>query len=325
MKKARQLAEKEEVSKTKGKGKMMKNLFTAILIAVVSTSVFAAEYYVYDYKASIKRLDYVLTTKKVSKVDTVIQKYKVASDTIKGYVVIPACIYCTTAQDGADTSIGMPSEGWFVRVGDKLSAKYGLPYVAHDSQVYVAAAKFGAYVTGSDNTAVDPKNNKSAWMKLGYALADNGNALDISAFLKKYSNDAIAYRFLGASNVDAGHVVNTGFGTVKSATETETSYDPCTGIESTSTTCDLIITITGTLCGGPTVDAMDDMDPLYAGLCNVTPMWDVCSDLPEYNAVICGTWTLKYNATLTKKYAAAGVDAIYDALKVTAEDVYEAR
>ena len=54
----------------------MKNLFTAILIAVVSTSVFAAEYYVYDYKASIKRLDYILTTKKVTKVDTVIQKYK---------------------------------------------------------------------------------------------------------------------------------------------------------------------------------------------------------------------------------------------------------
>ena len=122
----------------------MKNLFTAILIAVVSTSVFAAEYYVYDYKASIKRLDYVLTTKKVAKVDTVIQKYKVASDTIKGYVVIPACIYCTTAQDGADSSIGMESEGWFVRVGDKLSAKYGLPYVAHDAEVYVAAAKFGA-------------------------------------------------------------------------------------------------------------------------------------------------------------------------------------
>ena len=123
MKKARQLAEKEEVSKTKGKGKMMKSLFTAILIAVVSISVFAAEYYVYDYKASIKRLDYVLTTKKVSKVDTVIQKYKVASDTIKGYIVVPACIYCTTAQDGAESSIGMASEGWFVRVGDKLSAK----------------------------------------------------------------------------------------------------------------------------------------------------------------------------------------------------------
>ena len=119
----------------------MKNLFTAILIAVISTSVFAAEYYVYDYKASIKRLDYILTTKKVSKVDTVIQKYKVASDTIKGYVVIPACIYCTTAQDGAASSIGMESEGWFVRVGDKLSAKYGIPYVAHDAEVYVAGAK----------------------------------------------------------------------------------------------------------------------------------------------------------------------------------------
>ena len=109
MKKARQLAEKEEVSKTKGKGKMMKNLFTAILIAVVSTSVFAAEYYVYDYKASIKRLDYVLTTKKVSKVDTVIQKYKVASDTIKGYIVVPACIYCTTAQDGAESALATSS------------------------------------------------------------------------------------------------------------------------------------------------------------------------------------------------------------------------
>ena len=303
----------------------MKNLFTAILIAVVSTSVFAAEYYVYDYKASIKRLDYVLTTKKVAKVDTVIQKYKVASDTIKGYVVIPACIYCTTAQDGADSSIGMESEGWFVRVGDKLSAKYGLPYVAYDNDVYVAAAKFGAYITGDDNTPVDPKNNKLAWMKLGYALGDNGNALDISAFLKKYSDDDVNYRFLGASNIDAGHVVNTGFGTVKSATETDTTYDPCTGILSTSTTCDLIISITGTLCGGPTVDAMDDLDPEYAGLCEVTPMWDVCSDLPYLKAVICGTWTLKYNASLTKKYNASGVAAIYDALKVTEADVYDAR
>ena len=95
----------------------MKNLFTAILIAVVSTSVFAAEYYVYDYKASIKRLDYVLTTKKVSKVDTVIQKYMVeySAFSVNGKSYLPEPV---TVWHNAPRIVEIP-----VKAGDVLKIK----------------------------------------------------------------------------------------------------------------------------------------------------------------------------------------------------------
>ena len=312
----------------------MKKTLIAMLIAVVSTSLFAADYYAYDYKASIKRIDLVVTYKKNT---AIMQKYKVASDTIKGVVLIPICENCQE-EGGAESSIGFPAgdlhpQGWFIRVGDKLSEKYGIPYVAYDSQVYVAAAKFGAYTLGTNNAPQDRKNNKLAWMKLGYALGDNGEdgEIDVSALDKHFSGEPVDYRFLGASNSDAGYVVNTGFGTVKPTSETIQNFNPCTGLDDPDVySCDMIISITGTLCGGPQFDAMMDeepTDPLYNGLCGTTPMWDLCSEAVEHHAVICGTWTLKYNAKLTKAYFESGDPAIWAALSkaIDADDVYTAR
>ena len=170
----------------------MKKTLIAMLIAVVSTSLFAADYYAYDYKASIKRIDLVVTYKKNT---AIMQKYKVASDTLKGVVLIPICANCQ--QDGgAESSIGfdadgLHTQGWFIRVGDKLSEKYGIPSVAYDSQLYVATAKFGAYTLGTNNAPQDRKNNKLAWMKLGYALLDNEGVLDVTAIEKHFSGEDV--------------------------------------------------------------------------------------------------------------------------------------
>ncbi len=307
----------------------MKKTLIAMLIAVVSTSLFAADYYAYDYKASIKRIDLVVTYKKNT---AIMQKYKVASDTIKGVVLIPICANCQET-GGAETSVAYEgSLGWFIRLGDKLSEKIGNPYVAFDSAVNVNAAKFGAYTVGRETVPFDPKNNKLAWMKLGYALADNNaDQIDVSWLEKRFSGEPVDYRFLGASNSDAGYVVNTGFGTVKPTREVNQTFYPCTGLTDAQIySCDMIISITGTLCGGPQFDIMMDeapTDPLYNGLCNTTPMWDICEEDLEHHAVICGTWTLKYNAKLTERYYYDGEVAIWAALSkaIDADDVYTAR
>jgi len=305
----------------------MKKTLIAMLIAVVSTSLFAADYLAYDYKASIKRLDLVVTYKKNN---PIMQNYKVANDTINGVVLIPICANCVE-EGGVQSSMDMSElqpMGWFVRVGDKLSEKNGIPYVAFDDEVFVATAKFGAYTLGKDPKPQNRKNNKYAWMKLGYALGDNGGSLDIKEIQKKFSGEDIDYRFLGASNTDAGHVVNTGFGTVRPTSETVTEFDPCEGVVRDDTYyCDMVISITGTLCGGPTINAMDDLDPYYKGACDTTPMWDLCNEETDHYAVICGTWTLKYNAKLTKAYFEIGEPAVWAALSkaIDEDDVYIAR
>lgn len=307
----------------------MKKLLTAILIGIVSATVFAAgesaQFNVYDYKASIKRIEYVMTTKKANKVQHLLESYKVVSDTIQGYVVIPACIKCyeggvAEALDGMEGS-----QGWFIRKGDKLWSKsYNKNHVAHDSNVFIAVGKFGAQIEGEMDTPIEGSKNKYAWMKLGYALGVDDNIIDINNFVKNFS-DNLDYAFLGASNMDAGYVVNTGFGTIKNSKQDPT-YDPCEGIQEYDA-CDRVESITGTLCGGPTVDAIDEKDPEYMGLCNKTPIWDLCSDNQITKAVICGTWTLKYNAKLTRSYAEKQEEAIYEALKVKVaeEEVYESR
>ena len=315
----------------------MKKTLIAMLIAVVSTSLFAADYYAYDYKASIKRLDLVVTYKKNN---PIMQNYKVANDTIKGVVLIPICANCLEV-GGIESSLDMAEgepQGWFIRVGDKLSEKYGIRYVAYDSKVYVATAKFGAYTLGKNPEPQNRKSNKYAWMKLGYALADNAlyhededGVIPIEALQKKFAGEVVDYRFLGASNSDAGYVVNTGFGTVKPTSETISEFDPCEGVIRDDTYyCDMVISITGTLCGGPQFDAMmmeEPTDPYYNGACNTTPMWDLCNEETDHYAVICGTWTLKYNAKLTKAYFEIGEPAVWAALSkaIDEDDVYIAR
>ena len=85
--------------------------------------------------------------------------------------------------------------------------------------------------------------------------------------------------------------------------------------------CTIVNTISGTLVGYP----------WYKGACGRTPMWDLCVrtnadgtisyiDSAE-DAVISGTWSLKYNNKLSD--AADKEAAILNALKVSAAYMYE--
>lgn len=324
----------------------MKKFFATLLTIVVSCS-FAGNI-VYDYKASIKRLEPVYSVKKINKVSYVTDAYKTVSDTIVGYIVVPACKTCVDSTDSVytdATSDGWTGTGYFIRKGDKLSKKLEYPFIAKTA-VDPAAAMFGAYTPmtkGNDGTTpgkpyADVRANKYAWMALSfvipakpflgdpddeenkelrYTYVDSGNAL------KKFPGDAIPYGFLGFDNKGAVIVNNAGFGTVKVLSFSEAAETGfCSTTPGKDWSCQMVNTIAGS-----TVGAAE-----YQGPCGVTPMWDVCYDASQEdvdytvnNATIHGTWTLKYNKSLSSVADAQKEAEILKKLGFTkASDVFSA-
>jgi len=313
----------------------MKKILAALLVASFGAGLMAQDY-VYDYKASIKRLDPVFAIKTASKAKYVTESYKVVSDTIVGYVIIPKCDNCQGPTASlADTfqytkeNKNYYAKGYFIRKGDKLSKVSTLKQAAGDRAAgakvpYVlkvpvdgSAAIFGAYYhlqpTTDYTLRTSVKAANKAWMALDYALPMDAVRISSKNVLRNVAEESMTLGFLGLTNTgvtaNKAQVYHTGFGTAVS------TYDPadlgwCADGESSS--CQRITSITGTLVGYPA----------YYGMCGKTPMWDVCYDETRKNAegdkdpqevkksVICGSWTLKYNATMTSNYAKNGESAI---------------
>ncbi len=300
----------------------MKKVLAALLVASFGAGLMAQNV-VYDYKASIKRLDASFAIKKINKAQAVTQSYKVVSDTISGYVVLPMCISCEgPAESLLSFEADKPSMAYLVRKGDKLSKGskiYGtsknVPYVLV-TEVDGAAALFGAFnnLTDEENrhkplTSIKAANK--AWMKLNYAMPEDSVSISTKKVLSKLGEEGITLGFLGLTNTAASapetKVQHTGFGTaqIKSWSEAA-SLGWCDSHPGTEGSCQIVNTITGTLVGYPK----------YLGMCDATPMWDVCYNAEDDTAtedvndgVICGTWTLKYNKTMTSKYNSATTDA----------------
>jgi len=307
----------EFLNKEQKKGKNMKKILAALLVASFGAGLMAQNL-VYDYKASIKRLDAQFSVKSANKTKFVASSYKVASDTIKGYVVLPICVSCH--EDGVESTLSEDFVGtaYLVRSGDKLSKKAGVPYVLV-TPVDAAAAIFGAYVNIKDNAGTPQANIKAAnkaWMWLDYSLPEDATAISTKYVLKNVAEDAITLGFLGLTNtgVEEGTLVqHTGFGAAKITGWTQAAeLGWCVDGEGAEGSCQYVSSISGTLVGYPT----------YLGMCLVTPMWDVCYSKPDNtdmvnDGVISGSWTFKFNSSVTKGYnSAQDPDAyIFDKLK----------
>ena len=283
----------------------MKKILAALLVASFGAGLMAQNL-VYDYKASIKRLDAQFSVKSANKSKFVASSYKVASDTIKGYVVLPICVSCHA--DGVESTLSDDFVGtaYLVRSGDKLSKKAGVPYVLV-TPVDAAAAIFGAYVNIKDNAGTPQANIKAAnkaWMWLDYALPNDATAISTKYVLKNVAEDQITLGFLGLTNTGVAEdtlVQHTGFGAAKITGWTQAAeLGWCVDGEGAEGSCQYVSSISGTLVGYPT----------YLGMCLVTPMWDVCYSKPDNtdmvnDGVISGSWTFKFNSSVTKGYNAA--------------------
>lgn len=293
----------------------MKKILFAVLASTFATALMAD--YVYDYKASIKRINPTYKVRTVDKAKAVTTSYSVVSDTLSGYVVVPACIACD--EEGVSSSIAEDFAGtaYIVRKGDKyVKSVLKTPTV-------MTSAIFGAYVnnTQSDkdpNKAEAPlasiKDAKKAWMSLAYASQDSNTKILSDVVLKKVTPTELNYGFLGFDNFGIVTIAATGFGTAKIMSKAEvTDLGFCGDVTTDGWSCQYINTISGTLIGHAE----------YEGPCVITPMWDLCYSTDNTasvnEAVISGTWTLKFNKSLTA--AEDQEAAILNKLKATANDI----
>lgn len=307
----------------------MKKLVLTALLAVCSITM-AADVLVYDYKASIKRLDLQV---KYVKAKGVAQQFNVVSDTVAGYVVLPACNSCSadsgiTATTATDEFNGY---AYLVLKGNKFAKQVGR-YV-YKAPVYATAAVFGSQAYTTDSDPANPKQNKKAWMALDYAMAEVGEIqpdFDVTPLLKGKVNATnepqyIGFLGLGHFGNDGVLVQNTGFGTAKVVTTSDPDvFDFCGGYaEGKDYNCTIVNTINGTLVGYPK----------YIGPCGHLPMWDLCVETLDSgdlyymmtgDAVISGTWSLKFNNKLTKAARAAdnAEDVILKKIGVDATQMY---
>lgn len=293
----------------------MKKILFAVLASTFATALMAD--YVYDYKASIKRIDPSYKVRTVNKAKAVTSSYNVVSDTLSGYVIVPACIACDDA--GVESSITDEFAGtaYIVRKGNKY-VKYVKSVLK--TPTVMGSAIFGAYVnnTTSDNTPrASIKDAKKAWMYLAYASQDSKDVLSSEFVLKKVSPTDLNYGFLGFDNLGVVTIEATGFGTAKIMSKAEvTDLGFCGDTTTPGWSCQYINTISGTLIGWAE----------YAGPCDVTPMWDLCYSEDKNtdsvnDAVVTGTWTLKFNKSLSAVAADEKEAAILKKLKATANDI----
>ncbi len=307
----------------------MKKILAALLVGAFGISA-VAKSVVYDYRATFKRVDPQYKVRTVVKESSssykaVTESYGVTSDTITGYIILPICTDC----DGSlDSSVGDNFEGWayLVRRGDKLSKKAKLPYVVK-TEASAESVIFGkdAYIVGvSPSYTPDVKKMKSASMILIFDLPgatdfDPVRTIDGKLLISNAGSEDIYFGAMGLDHktYSPWFVTNAGFGTVKVVSGSEAAtLGFCNNTPGSS--CSIIQSISGSVVGKNE----------YAGMCDMTPMWDLCDPADnmlagsDAAAPIAGTWTLKYNASLSKLEDSAKEEAILKKLKASSSDMY---
>lgn len=297
---------------------------------------------VYDYKATFKRVDPQYKIRSLDSQKKVVESYAVKSDSITGYIILPVCSDCVTENDFAITSSFEGDQfngvGYFVRKDNKLIKNADIAWVAK-VPVEAQAGIFGknAYVIDTDqnqypfaqNEYYTVKNLNSAWMALSFDVPDkvdySTSGFEGDLFIKNITTDPdndednISVGFLGldhGTDFERATLYNKGFGTVKTVGQSDAySMGLCGSTTTLGWNCSIIQSISGSMGAQYKIE----------GTCSVTPMWDLCN--PDQNSVhssvLAGTWSLKYNKTLTEVVPADKEDAILAKLRATIADVMD--
>ncbi len=316
----------------------MKKFLAALLVGAFGLSA-VAQTVVYDYKATFKRLDPQYKIRTINSQKKVVESYGVKSDNITGFIILPVCVDCENGTMDYSFTDPMGNSdfsgvGYFVRKDNKLIKNAGIEWVTK-TNVQANAAVFGknAYVIDTDKNNFpftdgfyNVKNLNNAWMALEFEIPGheyyNQNGYEGDLFIKNITTnpsdntDNIFVGFLGLDHMGSmskpTNVKNRGFGSVKSLMQGEAySMGLCGSSTTAGWNCSIIQSISGSMFA----------DMGWEGTCTVTPMWDLCN--PEVNivkdALIAGTWSLKYNKNLTEASDKEG--EILKKLKALSTDV----
>ena len=298
----------------------MKKILITLFATMLIGSVFADSSLVYDFRASIKRLDMKL--KYISREHMIAQSFNTKSDTIKGYVVLPSCTSC---EGNVFSTVDEDYVGYAYVLLTGVSKTVNEERIVMKVPVKAHSAIFGSDMLCSDGQPMTSPTK--ALMSLDLKFPEPGdieadlNAGKLISKLKGVTGNELYNGFFGPSHVgDLSLLQCTGFGGVKVHTQkTAPVIGMCgAGDPGKEWKCAIVTSITGTLVGYPT----------QTGACGNSPMWDGCVDndsgSAKYtitnDAVISGTWQIKFNNTLTKVDEKEA--AILKKLGVTAENMY---
>lgn len=289
---------------------MKKILFAALMISMVGAWAATSDpiaFNVYNYQASIKRLNANYYIAVVDKAQTVADRYSVVNDTVRGYVVIQKCNVCSSDSNMKNFNNGDPNASTYAyafltRVGDTYH------HTVFKVKATVTAGLFGAFAAlnakesetlGIAKPYLNSTYMNQAWMSLNFNMPTAKQTEDLALPTTKVlanvgaGDKPLAYGFYGLDNTNANLLQNAGFGTAVIDAEADSStLGWCGNKPKSGHTCQTINSITGSTIG----------NPAYQGACGLTPMWDVCYDdtvASVKNAVVCGTWYLVLDSGLS--------------------------
>ena len=297
----------------------MNKFLTALIVGAISATTFAAgNSLVYDYKASVKRINPVTGNIKYTKdawdgkkadATKKLESYSVASDTLQGYLVLTACSTC--AEDGWIKFNADENKATLLvtRKGDKKKLAWKFTDVDINGGVF----NKGVGVRPAGDTLVEKatslKKIKSAWMWLEYSTAIYG----YNTANKVYGGGKYPYYGILGEDYKSVEIINAGFGKAVGGSQTDTIDGGICGESSSKTAgCVRIDSISGSLVGYAEID----------GPCG-TPMWDACEltivadagqgDQPSgklSETAVSGTWSIKFNKKQTKAFNTTEIDEL---------------
>jgi VCBS repeat-containing protein len=285
---------------------------TATVSVIVTAVDTFSSWLVYDYRASIKRLDTRLDKVKYSvgaydqkpNTEAYLDTATATSDSLRGFLLVPICVGCN--ENGTGTSLEMDSYLYVTRKDDKTGAvwKFGTA-VSAGTFAKGVAGRFNENV--EDNLQQGPTSLKKldeAWMVFAFDFLSPDGMTISGPFGVEY-----LYGFLGTGSVD-GNLVQAGFGKVKA--DKQSSVGVCGG--STVDACFMITSISGSLTGVST----------WTYICGPA-IWDICSLTAESatgtlldpsTATVDGSWSVKLNKKVSAAVNSASTDAAKEAILV---------
>lgn len=267
----------------------------SLAVSAQTTIMGGAQYWVYNYTNSIKRLDYKITTVKYSPDafdassplwTDLLDSYTTALDTLTGYLVVPMCFDCAGTADGSDPfSVGSAYDESFIyviRKGDKTKTVW-----KSTADTYAGLFNLGVGVRPPDEDdalsemgyPTSKKKLTQAWMQVYFDLDD---LADDALY-----NSTIGYLPYGFYGFGSAYVAldHAGFGKAKTITTG--------GFCIPGGNCFVITSITDGRMTGYVEQK---------GVCGAPPIWDVCTLLPYPEGATHGTWNLRLNEAMSSAF-----------------------
>jgi len=299
-------------------------------VASMAATMSGPQYLVYDYKASIQRLDIVISSIKYS-LDTFdlttnnatldCVSYQVVADSLKGYLFVPICQDCTADKSGSDTSLPFryqrstsdyDSMLYLMRTADKSKGVW-------KAWAHVDAGLFNKGVGARPFDLEDPLNPDNLDDSLAYymgievdengdpILDEDGNEIPwpyptwAPTSLKKLKGAWMEVYFGVGDCADDYVLGNYGvwpYGFLgHGSSETWLNM---TGFGSAAQLTQAVFCKPATKCF--TVGSISGSLIGWAyhkPVCRFPPIWDVCTLEGIDESRVTGTWSIKFNSKLT--------------------------